>query len=76
MSSDGVGSSSLKCAAINHDSIEYFMLPSADSLYGGADFMFHRDMVPAHSVKGSKPWSNDQKNKYLSVKDEKTTKYR
>ncbi len=35
------------------------MLPSADKLYGEADFIFQQDLAPAHTAKGSKSWFND-----------------
>ncbi len=35
------------------------MLPSADKLYGDADFIFQQDLAPAHSAKGTKSWFND-----------------
>ncbi len=35
------------------------MLPSADKLYGDADFIFQHDLAPAHTAKGTKSWSND-----------------
>ncbi len=33
------------------------MLPSADKLYGDADFIFQKDLVPAHTAKGTKAGS-------------------
>ncbi len=36
-----------------------FMLPSADKLYGDADFIFQQDLAPAHTAKGTKSWFND-----------------
>ncbi len=39
--------------------LEHFMLPSADKLYGDADFIFQQDLAPAHTAKGSKSWFND-----------------
>ncbi len=33
--------------------------PSADKLYGDADFIFQQDLAPAHSAKGTKSWFND-----------------
>ncbi len=39
--------------------LEHFMLPSADKLYGDADFIFQQDMAPAHTAKGTKSWFND-----------------
>ncbi len=35
------------------------MLPSADKLYGDADFVFQQDLAPAHTAKGTKRWFND-----------------
>ncbi len=35
------------------------MLPSADKLYGDADFIFQQDVAPAHTTKGTKSWFND-----------------
>ncbi len=34
------------------------MLPSADKLYGDADFIFQQDLAPAHTAKGIKSWFN------------------
>ncbi len=39
--------------------LEHFMLPSADKLYGDADFIFQQDLTPAHTAKGTKSWFND-----------------
>ncbi len=63
MSSAGVGplcflKSTVK-AAIYQDILEHFMLPSADKLYGDADFIFQQDLAPAHTAKGTKSWFND-----------------
>ncbi len=46
-------------AAIYQDILEHFMLPSADKLYGDADFIFLQDFAPAHTAKGTKSWFND-----------------
>ncbi len=46
-------------AAIYHKNVEHFMLPSADKLYGDADFIFQQDLTPAHTAKGTKRWFND-----------------
>ncbi len=46
-------------AAIYQDILEHFMLPSADKLYGDADFIFLQDLAPAHTAKGTKSWFND-----------------
>ncbi len=35
------------------------MLPSADKVYGDADFIFQQELAPAHSAKGTKSWFND-----------------
>ncbi len=45
--------------AIYQEILEHFMLPSADKLYGDADFIFQQDFVPAHTAKGTKSWFND-----------------
>ncbi len=37
-------------AAIYQEILEYFMLPSADKLYGDADFIFQQDLAPAHTA--------------------------
>ncbi len=36
-----------------------FSWPSADKLYGDADFIFQQDLAPAHTAKGTKSWFND-----------------
>ncbi len=63
MSSAGVGPlcflKSTVNAAIYQEILEHFMLPSADKLYGDADFIFHQDLAPAHTAKGTKSWFND-----------------
>ncbi len=63
MSSAGVGSlcflKSTVNAAIYQEIFEHFMLPSADKLYGDADFIFQQDLAPAHTAKGTKSWFND-----------------
>ncbi len=45
--------------AIYQDILEHFMLPSADKLYGDADFILQQDLAPAHTAKGTKSWFND-----------------
>ncbi len=47
-----------QCSRLPGD-LEHFMLPSADKLYGDADFLFQQDLAPAHTVKGTKSWFND-----------------
>ncbi len=63
MSSAGVGPlcflKSTVNAAINQEILEHFILPSADKLYGDADFIFQQDLAPTHTVKGTKSWLND-----------------
>ncbi len=54
MSSAGVGPlcflKSTVNAAIYQEILEHFMLPSADKLYGDADFIFQQDLAPAHTL--------------------------
>ncbi len=44
-------------AAIYQEILEHFMLPSADKLYGDADFIFQQDLAPAHTDKVPKAGS-------------------
>ncbi len=46
-------------AAIYQEILEHFLLPSADKLYGDADFIFQQDLAPAHTAKCTKSWFND-----------------
>ncbi len=46
-------------AVIYQEILEHFMLPSADKLYGDADFIFQQNLAPAHTAKGTKSWFND-----------------
>ncbi len=39
--------------------LEHFMIPSANKLYGDADFIFQQDLAPAHTAKGTKSWFYD-----------------
>ncbi len=63
MSSAGVGPlcflKSTVNAAIYQEILEHFMLPSADKLYGDADFIFQQDLAPAHTAKATKRWFDD-----------------
>ncbi len=63
MSSAGVGPlcflKSTVTAAIYQLILEHSMLPSADKLYGDADFIFQQDLATAHTAKGTKSWFND-----------------
>ncbi len=45
--------------AVYQEVLEHFMLPSADKLYGDADFTFQQDLAPAHTANGTKSWFND-----------------
>ncbi len=54
MSSDGVGPLCFLKSTVNQEILEHFMLPSADKLYGDADFIFQQDLAPAHTAKGTK----------------------
>ena len=48
-------------AAVYQEILEHFMVPSAEQLYGGADFIFQQDMAPAHTAKSTKTWLNDHR---------------
>ncbi len=45
--------------SIYQNILEHFMLPSADKLYGDADFIFQQDLAPAHTANGTQSWFND-----------------
>ena len=51
--------------AAYQDILEQFMLSSADHLYGDADFIFQRDLAPAHTAKTTKTWFNDHRITFL-----------
>ena len=55
MSSAGVGPlcliKSKVNAAVYQEILEHFLLPSADKLYGYAEYLFKQDLAPAHSAK-------------------------
>ncbi len=63
MSSAGVGPlcflKTNVTAPVYQEILEHFMLPSADKLYGDADFIFQQDLAPAHTAKSTKSWLND-----------------
>ncbi len=63
MKSAGVGPLCFIKSTVNpamyQEILEHFMLPSADKLYGDADFIFQQDLAPAHTDKGTKSWFND-----------------
>lgn len=60
MSSAGVGKLCfLKCkvtATVYQNVLEDFMIPSAEDLYGDADFIFQQDLAPAHAARSTKTW--------------------
>ncbi len=62
MSSAGVGPLCFIKSKVNstiyQEILEHFMLPSADKLYGDADFIFQHDLAPAHTAKSTKSWFN------------------
>ncbi len=37
--------------SIYQEILDHFMLPSADKLYGDADFIFQQDLAPVHTAK-------------------------
>ncbi len=62
MSSAGVGPLCFLKSTVNAaiwENSEHFMLPSADKLYGDADFIFQQDLAPAHTAKVTKSWFSD-----------------
>ena len=60
MSSAGVGKlcflKSKVTASVYQNVLEDFMIPSADDLYGDADFIFQQDLAPAHTARSTKTW--------------------
>ncbi len=63
MSSAGVGPLCFLRSKVNtavyQEVLEHFMLPAADQLYGGADFIFQQDLAPAHSANATSTWFKD-----------------
>ncbi len=63
MSSAGVGPlcflKTNGTAPVYQETLEHFMLPSADQLFKDADFIFQQDLAPAHIAKSTKRWLND-----------------
>jgi len=63
MSSSGVGPlcflKTKVTAPVYQDILEQFMLPSADQLFKDVDFIFQKDLTPAHTAKSTKSWLND-----------------
>ena len=43
-------------ATVCSNVLEHFMIPSAEELYGGADFIFQQDLAPAHTARSTKTW--------------------
>ncbi len=66
MSSAGVGPlcflKTNVTAHVYQDILEHFMLSSADQLFKDADFIFQKDLAPAHTAKSTKSWLNDHLN--------------
>ncbi len=46
-------------AAVYQEILEHFMLPSADKLYGDADFILQQDLAPTHTDKTTSNWFSD-----------------
>ncbi len=63
MSSAGVGPLCCIKSTVNtafyQEMLQHSMLPSADKLYGDADFIFQQDLSPTHTAKGTKSWFID-----------------
>ncbi|KAJ7335540.1 hypothetical protein JRQ81_013481 [Phrynocephalus forsythii] len=63
MSSTGVGPLGFIKSRVNtavcQEILEHFVLPSANELYGDADFIFQQDLAPAHTAKSTKTWLSD-----------------
>ncbi len=63
MSSAGVGPlyflKTYVTAPVYQEILEHFMLPSADQLFKDADFIFQKDLAPAHTAKSTKSWLDD-----------------
>ncbi len=61
MSSAGVGPLCFLKSTVNadiyQDILEHFMLPSADKLYGDADFIFQQDLTPAQRYQKLVQWA-------------------
>ncbi len=46
-------------APVYQETLEHFMLPSADQLFKDADFIFQQDLAPVHTARITKSWLND-----------------
>ncbi len=60
MSSAGVGPlcflKTNVTAPVYQETLEHFMLPSADQLFKDTDFIFQLDLASAHTAKSIKSW--------------------
>ena len=43
-------------ATVYQNVLKDFMIPSAEDLYGDADFIFKQDLAPAHTARSTKTW--------------------
>ncbi len=63
MSSAGVGPlcflKTNVTAPVYQESLEHYILPSADQLFEDDDFIFQQDLARAHTAKSTKSWLND-----------------
>ncbi len=63
MSSAGVGPlcflKTNVTAPVYQETLEHFMLPSANQIFKDADLIFLQDLAPAHTAKSTKSWLND-----------------
>lgn len=59
MSCSGVGLLSNVSAVIYHKTAKHFVIQSAEELCKGADFIFQKDLEPAHTAKRTNTWFND-----------------
>ncbi len=46
-------------AHVYQETLEHFMLSSADQLFKDADFIFQQDLAPVHTAKSTKSWLNE-----------------
>ncbi len=46
-------------APVYQESLEHYILPSADQLFEDDDFIFQQDLAPAHTAKSTTSWLND-----------------
>ncbi|KAL7889592.1 hypothetical protein AOLI_G00018500 [Acnodon oligacanthus] len=51
-----IGQWSKVTATVYQNVLEDFMIPSAEDLYGDADFLFQQDLAPAHAARSTKAW--------------------